>query len=120
MTHSRDIGRMFLTLYPHKYITKQRIACFSDQDFLWGSSFNCGKRNPTAMNTILFIHGTGTRDPHFSKMLEQVDEALGEHALVQPCYWGECEGSRLNAGGASIPSSDSTRSIREVWHAAEP
>ena len=69
------------------------------------------------MKTVLFVHGTGTRDPDYSKMLDRVREALGEHASVQECYWGEREGSRLNEGGASIPSYNSTRSIVEVWNA---
>jgi hypothetical protein len=61
------------------------------------------------MRTVLFVHGTGTREPSYSGMLEKVKAALQDNASVQPCYWGEQEGARLNGGGASIPTYDTTR-----------
>jgi hypothetical protein len=69
---------------------------------------------------VLFVHGTGTREPHFSTMLKRVGAALEGYALVRPCYWGESEGSKLNAAGASIPSYYSTRSLAESLRAVEP
>jgi hypothetical protein len=72
------------------------------------------------MVTVLFVHGTGTREPHFSVMVERVGAALEGHALVRPCYWGESQGSKLNAAGASIPSYDSTRSLAELLRVVEP
>jgi hypothetical protein len=69
------------------------------------------------MNTVLFVHGTGARDPHFSQALGRIREGLKGRAVVEPCYWGGTEGSKLNAGGASIPLYDSTRSFRDSWSA---
>jgi hypothetical protein len=53
-------------------------------------------------------------------MLERVGAALEGHAVVRPCYWGESEGSKLNAAGASIPSYNSTRSLAESLRAVQP
>jgi hypothetical protein len=50
------------------------------------------------MNTVLFVHGTGARDPHFSQALGRIREGLKGRAVVEPCYWGGTEGSKLNAG----------------------
>jgi hypothetical protein len=73
------------------------------------------------MHTVLFVHGTGTRDPGYSLMLERVRASLSGHARVEPCYWGEAEGSRLRAGGASIPQYESTRAaFSSLLRAAEP
>jgi hypothetical protein len=66
------------------------------------------------MNTVLFIHGTGTREPHCSEIVAEVSAGLQGTAIVKLCYWGGTEGSRLNAGGASIPLYNSTRSLRET------
>jgi hypothetical protein len=73
------------------------------------------------MHTVLFVHGTGTRDPGYSLMLERVRTSLSGHARVEPCYWGEAEGSRLRAGGASIPQYESTRAaFSSSLRAVEP
>ncbi len=67
--------------------------------------------------TVLFVHGTGVRQPSYSDTLARVRtrlERLRPDVKVEPCYWGEACGARLNAGGLSIPQYDSTRSIGEV------
>jgi len=66
---------------------------------------------------VLFVHGTGVRHPSYSDTLARVRtrlELLRPDVKVEPCYWGETCGARLNAGGLSIPQYDSTRSIGEV------
>jgi hypothetical protein len=55
------------------------------------------------MPTLLFVHGTGVREPHYSRALAQVRRGLHGTAVdVQPCYWGAI-GTRLHANGASVP-----------------
>jgi hypothetical protein len=66
------------------------------------------------MQTVLFVHGTGTRDPAYSLMIRQIQESLAGHAVVEPCYWGSDLGSRLHAGGASIPA-ENTREGFSSW-----
>jgi hypothetical protein len=46
---------------------------------------------------------TGARDPHFSQALGRIREGLKGRAVVEPCYWGGTEGSKLNAGGRFDP-----------------
>ena len=63
---------------------------------------------------LLFIHGTGVRQPAYSDGLARTRaklHLLGCEAVLEPCYWGETCGARLNAGGASIPNFDPTRAI---------
>jgi hypothetical protein len=66
------------------------------------------------MSTVIFVHGTGVREPAFSQLFERVRSEL--HARrpevgVQPCYWGGTEGARLWHDGDSVPAYDATRSI---------
>jgi hypothetical protein len=66
------------------------------------------------LTTVTFVHGTGVREPAFSKMFARVSSEL--HARlpdldVQPCYWGGVAGARLWHDGISVPSYDSTRAI---------
>jgi hypothetical protein len=63
------------------------------------------------MPTVLFVHGTGTRDPSYSQTFDQISAALRGHAEVKKCYWGGSEGTILRAEGASIPRYASTREI---------
>ncbi|HLK72992.1 MAG TPA: hypothetical protein VKU77_05015 [Streptosporangiaceae bacterium] len=56
------------------------------------------------MTTVLFIHGTGVREPAFAATYAQIKAGL--HGLrpdlrVERCYWGEI-GARLQAGGKSF------------------
>jgi hypothetical protein len=66
---------------------------------------------------ILFVHGTGVRQPAYDRCLEtiaaQLAKALAGYGLL-PCYWGETEGCRLRANGASIPEYDTARAIGAV------
>lgn len=66
------------------------------------------------MATVLFVHGTGVRQPAYDVAYERFREQL---AAVRPgypvarCYWGGEHGSRLNAGGLSIPAGYSARGL---------
>lgn len=66
------------------------------------------------MTTVLFVHGTGVRQPAYDASFGRFAARLAEIRpgfAVAPCYWGGPHGSRLNAAGASIPSGDSARGI---------
>ncbi|MET9679214.1 alpha/beta fold hydrolase [Streptomyces coeruleorubidus] len=59
------------------------------------------------MATVVFIHGTGVREPGFSKLAERVATgltALREGLRIVPYYWGGTHGATLAAGGASLPA----------------
>ena len=56
------------------------------------------------MTTVLFIHGTGVREPAFARTYAQIKAGLGAvrpDVGVQRCYWGEI-GAELQAGGKSF------------------
>ncbi|WP_353945868.1 alpha/beta fold hydrolase [Streptomyces sp. HUAS MG91] len=58
------------------------------------------------MTTVVFIHGTGVREPRFGALLARAAEGLAAtapHARVVPYYWGQEYGAVLAARGASIP-----------------
>ncbi|MFE9093127.1 alpha/beta fold hydrolase [Streptomyces sp. NPDC007264] len=60
------------------------------------------------MTTVLFIHGTGVREPGFSALYERFSTGLRElvpSARTSPCYWGGQLGATLGAGGLSVPYS---------------
>jgi hypothetical protein len=42
--------------------------------------------------TILFVHGTGVREPAFSATLEIVRQNIGDEAILEGCYWGNQAG----------------------------
>ncbi|MFF6882008.1 hypothetical protein ACFY9F_02375 [Streptomyces sp. NPDC012421] len=55
---------------------------------------------------MLFVHGTGVREPGYSESLERVREGLRPvrpDVTVTPCYWGGTAGSALRSGGLSVP-----------------
>ncbi|MFF2776520.1 hypothetical protein ACFVU3_16575 [Streptomyces sp. NPDC058052] len=55
---------------------------------------------------MLFVHGTGVREPGYSESLERVREGLRPSrpdVTVTPCYWGGTAGSALRSGGLSVP-----------------
>ncbi|MGW4054275.1 hypothetical protein ACWENA_25970 [Streptomyces sp. NPDC004779] len=55
---------------------------------------------------MLFVHGTGVREPGYSESLERVREGLRAarpDVTVTPCYWGGTAGSALRSGGLSVP-----------------
>src|SRR5947207_5345363 len=49
------------------------------------------------MTTILFIHGTGSRDPEAKETFERIRasfRAAGSAARLERCYWGAAHGAR--------------------------
>jgi hypothetical protein len=69
------------------------------------------------MRHILFVHGTGVRQPAYDETyatLElQLSKFLPGHQLHR-CYWGETQGCRLRSGGASIPEFNTARAVGDV------
>ena len=68
------------------------------------------------MHTVVYIHGTGVREPAFSQTFRQVQSALvgrlgAANVIVEPCYWGGEFGATLAFGGASIPQTDKIRAV---------
>ncbi len=66
------------------------------------------------MVTVVFVHGTGVRQPAFGVLFERVRQQLCLHwsnVEMVPCYWGAEAGARLNMAGASIPTYDSARAV---------
>lgn len=58
------------------------------------------------MTTVLFVHGTGTREESFQAGFRQIHRALRQrrpNVEVAPCFWGGTFGVELHAQGASIP-----------------
>ncbi|MFJ3610992.1 hypothetical protein [Streptomyces hydrogenans] len=58
------------------------------------------------MTTVLFVHGTGVREPGYSGSLERIREGLAAvrpDVTVAPCHWGGSAGSALRADGLSVP-----------------
>jgi hypothetical protein len=71
------------------------------------------------MTTVVFVHGTGTREPAFSEAFHLIEGSL--HTIQKdiktaPCFWGETLGTKLYADGASIPLYDSTRNVHDIEH----
>lgn len=66
------------------------------------------------MVTAVFVHGTGVREPAFSRLFGRIQSELHSRRpelTVEPCYWGEAEGARLWHDGGSVPAYDATRGI---------
>ena len=66
------------------------------------------------MSTVIFVHGTGVREPAFTKLFERVRGELHRRRPavdVQPCFWGGTKGARLWHDGGSVPAYDTTRGI---------
>lgn len=64
------------------------------------------------VTTVLFVHGTGVREPGYTASLERIREgiaAVRPEVAVAPCYWGGSAGSGLRAGGLSVPGYGSGR-----------
>ncbi|MFI1414787.1 alpha/beta fold hydrolase [Streptomyces sp. NPDC020707] len=58
------------------------------------------------MATVVFIHGTGVREPGFSALTGRVAaglKALRDGLRVVPYYWGGPHGATLAGGGLSLP-----------------
>ncbi|HEY9607174.1 MAG TPA: hypothetical protein V6C85_36540 [Allocoleopsis sp.] len=68
------------------------------------------------MTTVLFVHGTGVRNPGYEETFQLIKQKL--HAQrpdikVERCLWGDDLGTKLNAQGASIPLYDATLALDE-------
>ncbi|MFB9511032.1 hypothetical protein ACFFS2_38235 [Streptomyces aurantiacus] len=58
------------------------------------------------MSAVVFIHGTGVREPRFTALAGRVAAgltALRDGLRIVPYYWGGTHGATLAAGGASLP-----------------
>ncbi len=56
--------------------------------------------------TLLFVHGTGVRATRYAATLQTIRAQVAARGMpldVRGCFWGEAEGARLRARGASIP-----------------
>ncbi len=71
---------------------------------------------------IIFVHGTGVRQPDYSKSFSAISEQLKKRdsdLRVRECYWGGIHGTTLRAAGASIPPSDTNRALKADLSDAE-
>ncbi len=74
----------------------------------------------STVTTVLFVHGTGVREPGFSGTVEVVREGLRPlrpEVRISSCYWGGTAGSVLHSNGISVPGYGTGR---EVPHAGAP
>ena len=72
------------------------------------------------MSTILFIHGTGVRQPGFDATMSAIKGEVAAEmpgVSVKPCYWGEEFGVKLHHGGRSIPEYDTARGVTDATQA---
>ncbi len=63
------------------------------------------------MTTVLFVHGTGVRQPGYDRALARFTVKLAKvrpASSVKACFWGAEHGARLNCDGVSIPSTGTT------------
>ena len=71
------------------------------------------------MVSLVFVHGTGVRQPAYDLTLAKIKQeikkiepefpSLHSNWQVVPCCWGDKEGTRLNAGGATVPTYSATQ-----------
>ncbi|MEP6764345.1 MAG: hypothetical protein ABJB66_08555 [Gemmatimonadaceae bacterium] len=69
------------------------------------------------MSSIVFVHGTGVRQPAYDELFKRVSaelESRNSTREVVRCYWGGDFGARLAKGGRSIPDYDTTRALPGV------
>ncbi|MDQ1015603.1 alpha/beta fold hydrolase [Streptomyces afghaniensis] len=63
------------------------------------------------MTAVVFVHGTGVREPGLSALVERVTAGLAaqrEGVRIVPYDWGAAHGATLVAGGASLPPRSGT------------
>ncbi|MGK7953629.1 MAG: roadblock/LC7 domain-containing protein [Xenococcaceae cyanobacterium] len=63
---------------------------------------------------IVFLHGTGVREPACSKTFNTIVrnlKARDENLRFHKCYWGGSLGTTLNAAGQSIPVEDANKAL---------
>jgi hypothetical protein len=66
------------------------------------------------MTTVLFIHGTGTRETAYRTALSQIRDQLRDlqpAVRVEGFYWGGTLGTDLHFEGASIPGYQTSRGV---------
>lgn len=66
------------------------------------------------MATLIFVHGTGVREPAFSVLFRRIQGELHRRRPelgIEPCYWGGAEGAQLWHAGSSVPGYDTTRAL---------
>jgi hypothetical protein len=69
------------------------------------------------MRHILFVHGTGVRQPSYDETCVALELQLSKFvsgSQLHRCYWGETQGCRLRDGGKSIPEFDKARAVGDV------
>ena len=65
---------------------------------------------------IVFVHGTGVREPAYSKTFSIISQKLkkrNQNLRFHKCYWGGSLGTTLNSGGLSIPPSDTEKALEK-------
>ncbi|MDN0197448.1 hypothetical protein [Streptomyces sp. S.PNR 29] len=76
------------------------------------------------MTAVVFLHGTGVREPGFSALAGRVGAgltALRPGLRLMPYYWGGAHGATLAAGGASLPpAAGTTRGLADTPAGADP
>jgi len=66
------------------------------------------------MTAVVFVHGTGVRRPAFDETFAIVRRellAIRDDLRIVPCEWGEQAGTKLHAGGQSIPTFAETKDV---------
>jgi hypothetical protein len=68
------------------------------------------------MTTVIFVHGTGIREPEYQetfKIIEEKIHAQRPEIRVAPCLWGVEFGARFNDNRASVPLEDATLALSQ-------
>jgi hypothetical protein len=52
---------------------------------------------------VVFVHGTGVRGDAYARSFARIKASLPGNVSFSGCFWGESEGARLTADGASVP-----------------
>ncbi|MBD2502880.1 hypothetical protein [Anabaena azotica] len=69
------------------------------------------------MTTIIFVHGTGVRQPEYEGTFQIIKQKIhdrNQDIIVAPCLWGDVCGTKLNANGATVPLYDGTLALNET------
>ncbi len=71
---------------------------------------------------FIFVHGTGVREPAYSKTFNAISKRLRQHnqdIRIHRCYWGGILGSSTFASLASLPAASQKKSIGDQLDPAE-
>jgi hypothetical protein len=66
------------------------------------------------MASVVFVHGTGVRQPAYYETFTVISEQLkrvAPSATAVECYWAERLGARFHHDGRSVPNYDQTKAI---------